>query len=733
VQDTVTEPPQSSRTGPLFLIGSPCSGSATLRRALDRHPHLAIAAETGFLRAVAAHEWIPFWKFGGRWYGRLGLSSEQLYSQLGGFYGRLFTRFAEQQGKRRWGDETPYHAWHILRAARVFPDATFVASVRHPAAVAVSLREHHDYGPKRSARMWTRTNLELVHRARELGSRFLLCRHEDLVADPERTLRELLDALGEPWAPQVLTTAAPESATSWPIPGPGSPLLRRRAASLAGFFGYDLRDPSRLEPLGEKASAGRVVLTGDDLARRAERIDSVDWSVRPRPPSADQLLNPEHYTVVKTESAGPNPADTRWEPAPQGNGGGGSPEVLPRGGPVFLVGAMGSGTTLIRLMLDSHERIAIPSETGFMRAVTANRCIPFWRLGGQWYHRLGWSEEEMDAALRQFYSGLFERFARQHGKQRWGEKTPNHTWHMTEIARLFPDAVFIGMVRHPGGAATSLHNRFHLKFSWPLAVGNWRRLNVAMVERATALGDRFVLCRYEDLVLEPESTMRELLAWLGEPWSAKVLAHHEVHAERQAPVVVEGRTRSTDPIDVARVSRWVQSMDPELEQLLRDKTAALAGFFGYHLDDPTRLDPLVSPGTQRRSIVTGAELARRREQFRDADWGPRPRPGLVDRPLDPRSLTLAQVKTPGASTAPKSSKAPRASKAPGAIETGTDGKAQLGRAGSETVSSDRGAVLSSRAVRAVASRLPESVVPRLRGVAARARASARRRVVSRDP
>jgi hypothetical protein len=174
-------------------------------------------------------------------------------------------------------------------------------------------------------------------------------------------------------------------------------------------------------------------------------------------------------------------------------------------------------------------------------------------------------------------------------------------------------------------------------------------------------------------------------------------------------------------------------MDPELEQLLRDKTAALAGFFGYHLDDPTRLDPLVSPGTQRRSIVTGAELARRREQFRDADWGPRPRPGLVDRPLDPRSLTLAQVKTPGASTAPKSSKAPRASKAPGAIETGTDGKAQLGRAGSETVSSDRGAVLSSRAVRAVASRLPESVVPRLRGVAARARASARRRVVSRDP
>ena len=38
----------------------------------------------------------------------------------------------------------------------------------------------------------------------------------------------------------------------------------------------------------------------------------------------------------------------------------GSQRPAERRGPIFIMGAMGSGTTLLRLMLDSHERIAIP-------------------------------------------------------------------------------------------------------------------------------------------------------------------------------------------------------------------------------------------------------------------------------------------------------------------------------------------------------------------------------------
>ena len=46
-------------------------------------------------------------------------------------------------------------------------------------------------------------------------------------------------------------------------------------------------------------------------------------------------------------------------------------------GPIFIVGPMGSGTTLMRLVLDSHEHIGIPPETGFMRGYKALRFTPF--------------------------------------------------------------------------------------------------------------------------------------------------------------------------------------------------------------------------------------------------------------------------------------------------------------------------------------------------------------------
>ncbi len=46
-------------------------------------------------------------------------------------------------------------------------------------------------------------------------------------------------------------------------------------------------------------------------------------------------------------------------------------------GPIFIIGAMGTGSTLLRLMLDSHDDIAIPQETGFMRAYNAHQYIPF--------------------------------------------------------------------------------------------------------------------------------------------------------------------------------------------------------------------------------------------------------------------------------------------------------------------------------------------------------------------
>ena len=105
-------------------------------------------------------------------------------------------------------------------------------------------------------------------------------------------------------------------------------------------------------------------------------------------------------------------------------------------------------------------------------------------------------------------------------------------------------------------------------------------------------GDRFLLCRYEDVVTDPEPVLRELFDWLGEPWLPQVLAFHEVHQARGTAAEVEGRTRSDEPLDPARIARWTDSVDGRLSGLLRRDTAVLAGMLGYDLDDPVPCRPL---------------------------------------------------------------------------------------------------------------------------------------------
>lgn len=303
--------------------------------------------------------------------------------------------------------------------------------------------------------------------------------------------------------------------------------------------------------------------------------------------------------------------------------------------PIFVVGTMRSGTTLMRLVLDSHENIAIAPETGFMRIVQANKYVPFWMWGGEWYTRLGVGEDELNGELAAFYGRFLRRYAEAQGKRRWGEKTPFHVWHVEEMARLWPAAVFVATVRHPGGNVGSLVTKWHTPFD--SAIAKWKNINSHLVAQAERLGERLLFCRYEELVLDAEPTLRELLAKLGEPWSPSVLQHDVVQRERGTADVVEGRTRSQDALDRSRVTAWADHIRGDARRTLEAETGAMARFFGYSFEDAGSLEPLV-PG---RRIVTGSELAARRTDFPDvAELQRAPIVPATDRPLDPDHVVV---------------------------------------------------------------------------------------------
>ena len=279
--------------------------------------------------------------------------------------------------------------------------------------------------------------------------------------------------------------------------------------------------------------------------------------------------------------------------------------------PIFVVGTMRSGSTLFRLILDAHPNIAISEETGFMGGLAAAKQIPNWARGRNWFERLGFSEQEFDVRLREFYAGMFERYARSQGKDRWGEKTPFHSAHIEQMATIFPDAVFVAIVRHPGAVAQSLVEKFHYEASD--AVTYWTSTNKEILRRGIELADdRFALLRYEDLVEHPEETLRELVDFLDEPWSDDLLRHNDVQAARGTPRISAGSTRTRDAISTQLAHRWADSMADGMRQMLESTAAPLARFFGYEPTEPGAPGALVPPNAEgRRRLLTRAALAQR--------------------------------------------------------------------------------------------------------------------------
>jgi hypothetical protein len=303
-------------------------------------------------------------------------------------------------------------------------------------------------------------------------------------------------------------------------------------------------------------------------------------------------------------------------------------------GPIFIVSPMGTGSTLLRLILDSHERIAVPHETGFMRIYGAMRFIPFKLSGRHWAQRLGWSDEELDEEARRFFERIFMRYAEQHGKQRWGEKTPQHTWHVAKMKRVFPDSVFVAIVRHPGAASASNMRRFGHSVRW--AILHCRRYYKEIARQAELDPERVIILRYEDLVLQPEQVMRELLDWLGEEWSPSVLGHHAIQGARDHDRI-EGLSRADEPINPERVATWTTEVSEPDRRLISRRLDRIAEFYGYSFEDPAQVSPLSKNGSL---LFGGPEVSERIERFPDLELRTREEVPLPERFYHPRKLLL---------------------------------------------------------------------------------------------
>lgn len=205
--------------------------------------------------------------------------------------------------------------------------------------------------------------------------------------------------------------------------------------------------------------------------------------------------------------------------------------------PIFLVGAYRSGTTLLRLLVDSHPRIACPPETTMMNYLDPLASEPksLERLDG-----LGFDRDHVLLATRRYVSYFYESYAASCGKPRWADKSPENVWHLEFLGDLYPDARFVLIVRH---ALDQVHSHVATQHdlksrlgSYGLSEGDDIRLCAARYWQAAVRAqlafrsrhpDACFVLRYEDLCADPETKTRQVLEFLGEQWDPGVLKYYK--------------------------------------------------------------------------------------------------------------------------------------------------------------------------------------------------------------
>ena len=251
--------------------------------------------------------------------------------------------------------------------------------------------------------------------------------------------------------------------------------------------------------------------------------------------------------------------------------------------PIFLLGCPRSGTTLLRVMLNAHPRIALPPENRFVAplwfgrhrfappggARSARRMAQALTKPGRGSSHLGITRdtlvadfdrtrpESVAAALDQ----VFAAYARRHGKARWGDKRPAYYTMFDELHAMFPDAKFVHLVRDGRGCVASL-KRPPFSYSPARAVATWLNSMHAGRRALRRLGPERVLeLRYEDLTTATEDTLRQLCRFVGEDFDAAML-HPEEVVETYVPAHFEQHDQIAAGVNTSSMRSWERELSP---------------------------------------------------------------------------------------------------------------------------------------------------------------------------
>jgi len=283
----------------------------------------------------------------------------------------------------------------------------------------------------------------------------------------------------------------------------------------------------------------------------------------------------------------------------------------------IIVGAPRSGTTLLRLMLDSHPDIAIPPETGFLLGALelaqvqnisveqlVNTITKYPESAPNWsdfqipVEDLTTSMKTINPfsvaeGIRCFYQLYAQRFE----KSRWGDKTPDYSLQIQAIGEMLPEAHFIHIIRDGRDASLSLRSTWFAPSHDMGILAQYWHDRVSRARSASRQTTHYLEIFYEDLILRPRANLHKICHFLSLDFHPDMLRYHERAPtrlkEHQARIwkdgsfVVSHKQRlaqqhmTTQKLSPDRIAVWKHAMTSKELQQFEQIAGILLSELGY--------------------------------------------------------------------------------------------------------------------------------------------------------
>ena len=252
--------------------------------------------------------------------------------------------------------------------------------------------------------------------------------------------------------------------------------------------------------------------------------------------------------------------------------------------PFFILGTERSGSNLLRLILHSHSRLAIPHPPHLVRYFkplqagygNLEEAPDFHRLVQDvaallkthiypWDVEVDWARVEREARPRDVFGiqyALYGQYAAAKGKERWGCKSTFLIGEVPTLRQHHPDACFLWLVRDPRDVAAS-SRRSVFSATHPVFVAELWRDQQQLGLRWEREGIPLLRIHYEALLQAPEAEVQRICEFLGEKFEPQMLRYFETEEAQRSGGLSQSWATTARPIQKDRAGSWKKELSAQ--------------------------------------------------------------------------------------------------------------------------------------------------------------------------